>query len=278
MIGLGDEIETHVPLKKIKVGGQELTIDASDKSVNITLPSIPEYTVEKASTANTGMASTYNFKKDGVTIGSIDIALDMVVESGTVEYAEADNTPVEGLEEGDAYIDLVLANSGEHIYIPATKLVDVYTAGNGITVSGNQISINTADTNVVDATPTENSTKLVQSGGVYTALAAKQDTIATGNLLDADLVDDSTSTNKFVTEVEKATWNAKQDAIATGNLLDADLVDDSTSTNKFVTSADITNWNAKPDVADIPTKLSDLTDDINTVRYIKVAVGQTTGV
>jgi hypothetical protein len=31
--------------------------------------------------------------------------------------------------------------------------------------------------------------------------------------LDADLVDDSTSTNKFVTAANKTTWNGKQDAL-----------------------------------------------------------------
>lgn len=40
-----------------------------------------------------------------------------------------------------------------------------------------------------------------------------QSEITTTNKLDADLVDDSTSTNKFVTTSDKTTWNAKQDAI-----------------------------------------------------------------
>lgn len=34
------------------------------------------------------------------------------------------------------------------------------------------------------------------------------------NMLDADLVDDTTSTHKFVTTTEKTTWNGKQDAIS----------------------------------------------------------------
>lgn len=41
-----------------------------------------------------------------------------------------------------------------------------------------------------------------------------QSEITSSNKLDADLVDDSNSTNKFVTSSEKSTWNGKQDAIS----------------------------------------------------------------
>lgn len=45
-------------------------------------------------------------------------------------------------------------------------------------------------------------------------VAGLQTEITSSNKLDADLVDDSTSTNKFVTSSEKTTWNGKQDAIS----------------------------------------------------------------
>ena len=41
-----------------------------------------------------------------------------------------------------------------------------------------------------------------------------QTEITESNKLSADLVDDSTTVNKFVTSAEKATWNSKQDAIS----------------------------------------------------------------
>lgn len=41
-----------------------------------------------------------------------------------------------------------------------------------------------------------------------------QTEITVDNKLDADLVDDSTATNKFVSSSEKSTWDAKQDAIS----------------------------------------------------------------
>ena len=45
-------------------------------------------------------------------------------------------------------------------------------------------------------------------------VAGLQTEITSSNKLDADLVDDSTSTNKFVTSSDISTWNAKQDAIS----------------------------------------------------------------
>lgn len=45
-------------------------------------------------------------------------------------------------------------------------------------------------------------------------IAGLQTEITVSNKLDADLVDDSTSTNKFVTSSDKTTWNGKQDAIS----------------------------------------------------------------
>lgn len=43
-----------------------------------------------------------------------------------------------------------------------------------------------------------------------------QTEITAQNKLDADLVDDSTSTNKFVTASDKTTWSGKQDALVSG--------------------------------------------------------------
>ena len=47
--------------------------------------------------------------------------------------------------------------------------------------------------------------------------ALKQNVIDSTHKLDADLVDDTNSTNKFVTSTEKTTWNGKQDSLTAGN-------------------------------------------------------------
>lgn len=65
-----------------------------------------------------------------------------------------------------------------------------------------------------DNTPTANSNNPVKSSGIKTALDNKQDKIDNTHKLNADFVDDSSTTHKFVTTSEKTTWNNKQDSIS----------------------------------------------------------------
>jgi hypothetical protein len=83
----------------------------------------PEYTVVKDLTSE--VAATYRLMKDGVAVGEpINIPLDMVVQSGTVETCATADTPITGLAVGDKYIDLLLANSdNQHVYISCADLV-----------------------------------------------------------------------------------------------------------------------------------------------------------
>lgn len=107
------------------------------------------YTIKKQSTAETGYSSTYQlFSVDSsnteTAVGEkINIPKDMVVESGTVETVTTADQPYQGAVVGDKYIDLVIANkSSSHIYIPVTDLVDEYTAGNGLSLSNGEFSVN----------------------------------------------------------------------------------------------------------------------------------------
>ena len=187
-------------IEKVKVNGTELTI--TSKAVDIT---VPEYTITRATTADAGYSATYQLFKGGVATGDkINVPKDMVVSAGELKTCETANTPVSGLAVGDPYIELTIANNdGSKIYIPVKDLVDVYTAGNGLDLSNGQFSVDTTDTSIADAAPTQNSTKFLQSGGAYTALAAKQDTIDSTHKLSADLVE-AGSTNAVLTLTEKA--------------------------------------------------------------------------
>lgn len=118
------------------------------------------YSMAKRATAASGYAATYDLTADGVATGdAINIPKDMVVESGSVVDITYDNgklyegsTDVTEAIKGaggtatsaDAgkYIKLIIANSGNTaLYIKATDLVDVYTAGNGIDITSNAISV-----------------------------------------------------------------------------------------------------------------------------------------
>lgn len=111
------------------------------------ITNIPEYELERMPEASEGFSATYKLKKteDGTStyVGdAVNIPRDLVVESGTVETVVVADEPYEGAVIGDKYIDLVIANTtSDHIYIPVNDLVDTYTAGDGITINNNTISV-----------------------------------------------------------------------------------------------------------------------------------------
>ena len=76
-------------------------------------------------------------------------------------------------------------------------------------------------------------------------ISGLQTEITSTNKLSADLVDDTSTTNKFVSATDIANWNSKQNAITSNSKLNADLVNDTNTKNKFVTASDISNWNSK---------------------------------
>lgn len=108
---------------------------------------VPAYEIERQGEPDTGYSATYKLKK---TIGgsstyegaAINIPLDMVVSAAELKTVTVENEPYVGAHVGDKYIDLTIANAQQdHIYIPVNDLVDTYTAGDGIVISNNQISV-----------------------------------------------------------------------------------------------------------------------------------------
>ena len=159
-------------IEKIKVNGAELPI--TDKAVDIAQVS---YTIKKQGAAEEGYSATYQlFAGDSAIGDKINIPKDMVVSGGELKYCEVANVPVSGLEVNDPYIELTIANNdGTKLYIPVKGLVDVYTAGNGLTLEGNKFAVNTEDAAIADAAPVAGSKKFVQSGGVKAELDKKVD-------------------------------------------------------------------------------------------------------
>ena len=93
------------------------------------------------------------------------------------------------------------------------------------------------------------------STATQTALDGKQATIDSSHKLSADLVDDSSATNKFVTASDKTTWNSKQNALSTAQMNAVNSGVTSTKVGNYdthiadstihVTSTDKTNWDGK---------------------------------
>ena len=109
-------------------------------------------------------------------------------------------------------------------------------AGYGITNAYTKTEVDSALSNKADKATTLSGygiTNAYTKTEVDTALSAKQDTIDSSHKLSADLVDDTSTTNKFVTASDISTWNGKQDAL-TQSQLDA--------VNSGITSAKVTQY------------------------------------
>lgn len=108
----------------------------SEAGLKVTAPTVnvPVYSLTKDATS-TGYAAVYHLTKDGVNVGeAINIPKDLFVESGEIVENPA------GQPEGK-YLKLVLQNQTDPVYINVADLVDAYTAGDGITISGtNEVS------------------------------------------------------------------------------------------------------------------------------------------
>jgi hypothetical protein len=112
---------------------------------------VPEYAIEKQTTADDGFAVSYKLKK---TVGEevsyvgdvINIPKDMVLQSATLETVIETDSPYEGAVIGDPYIHMVFSDAkASDIYVPVKGLVDTYTAGNGIAIENNVIGVKIAD-------------------------------------------------------------------------------------------------------------------------------------
>lgn len=153
---------------------------------------IPEYSVAKQATAEAGFLSTYYLTKDGAQVGEkINIPKDFLVNSADIKTVETADTPYEGAQVGDLYIDFVINSksaddTASHVYLPVNELVDAYTGGNGIEVSAQNLisaKIDTANANGLGVTAAGfklDAATASTAGAMSAADKAKLDGIAEG--------------------------------------------------------------------------------------------------
>lgn len=131
-------------IKGVQVNGTALT--ATNNVVNITGG------IEKLATAEAGFAASYQLKLNGVAAGDkINIAKDWLLKAADLLTSTAENYETVGTSAaGKKYIDFTFnvkadgdgaTETDTHIYLPVEDLVDIYTAGNGLTVSNNEFSV-----------------------------------------------------------------------------------------------------------------------------------------
>lgn len=131
--------------------------------------------------------------------------------------------------------DIVLFDwtDGKHIKGGTKKLSDLVQTSWNQTIWGTKTFSNEPVLPSKTTDATNDGTKPATEAQVY----KKQNTISNSNKLDADLVDDTNATNKFVTASEKTTWNGKQNAINNDNKLSADYVSNGTNNRVCVVGA-----------------------------------------
>lgn len=133
-------------------------------------------------------------------------------------YARGDHRHPSDTSKQDVIADLATIRSGA-----AAGATAYQKPSGGIPktdlASAVQTSLGKADTalqqsNIVDSLNSQSTTAALSANQGKVLNDSKQATIDASHKLSADLVDDTSTTNKFVTSSEKSTWNGKQDAIS----------------------------------------------------------------
>ena len=128
-------------------------------------------------TPSEGMLKTYTIKQGTTEVGKIDIPKDLVVTGGSIVVNP------DGQEEG-TYVELIVANQDNPIYINVKDLIDVYTAKSAAT----QVQVAISTTNEISAT--------LVAGGVGTT------ELADNAVTSAKITDGQVTRAKISTEFE----------------------------------------------------------------------------
>ena len=209
-------------IETVKVNGEALTVDA-DKAVDVLVPVLDvdattvdglkltltdkvvgladaglaelvaakAITVEKAADALENEC-VYEIKQGGVLVGTINHPKDKVVEKG--ELVEKD---------GEQYLRLTIANQTEPVDIAVEDLVDLYTAGAGIDVTGSVVSVKLAKT--------QGNVTLDTTDGLKAHLEGWETVQSASHTHDNKAVLDGITAEKV------AAWDKKQDAMTAIN-------------------------------------------------------------
>lgn len=153
-----------------------------------------EVTVEKQSVAENGFLSTYVIKQDGSQVGvKINVPKDFLLKSATMGTVSVENTPVEGYNIGDKFLDFVVNTAEDdeveqHIYVNVKDLIDTYIA--------DETSLTLDDNNQFS----------IKTGGI------RKELLEAGIQISLDYADEwSTSLAKNITSEDIDNWNGKSE-------------------------------------------------------------------
>lgn len=209
-VAAGDESVTvggtaTAPIISAKVSkdvGNALEVAAD--GLKVTIPAAAEYSIVKDD--NSGdFAAVYHLTKDGGNVGAaINIPKDMVVQSGAVV------TDPEGQPAG-TYIELVLQNVTDPLYINVGSLIEYVTSGSAV---GDMIVVAVSDDHKVTATITDGTiTKAKLDAGIQASLGKADSAVQPADLSDLE-GKAHTHTNKTLLDTYTQTEADLADAVA----------------------------------------------------------------
>lgn len=245
-------------IEVVKVNGTALTV--SEKAVNVVVPTKTSDITNDSGYITNSVSNLVNYYTKTEVDGKIS---SVYKPAGSVAFANLPTLSASVL--GNVYnvTDAFTTTSdfveGAGKSYPAGTNVVVIDAGSStykfdvmsgfVDLSGYQTTITDLSTIRSNASAGKSASDTIATyGDVVTHNTSEfQPKIDSSHKVSADLIDDSSATNKFVTASDKSTWNAKQNAITSSNKLSSDLVDDTNHTNKFVTTTEKNTWNGKQD-------------------------------
>ena len=200
---LGDMTKVTTTAKTVAGAIDELKVAIGTGGTNA------KVTIDTTATT-AGALKSYTIKQGDQEIGVIDIPKDMVVKSGSVVVNPA------GQAEG-TYIELVLANVDEPLYINVANLVDIYTAQ----ANAAQVQLVVSADNVISAS--------IVAGSV-TATELANDAVTT-----VKIANENVTKEKLAQDVQ--TSLGKADAAATKAEFDLEVERATTAEAKALTDA-----------------------------------------
>lgn len=198
------ETSGSIPIPSIS-----LLIDTNDKVLAQSASGLlTTLSLEKISAPAEGLASQYKLVgKDSTQLGAtIDIPKDQFLKSAEfiASATEADKALDASVVVGDPYLKFVFqtTSADRTTYIPVKSLVSVYTAGNGIAITDNAISVQVK---------AEEAYLEVTADGISTKGIAELDARVGKARVDGDTPSDPTGIFKIIEDNERVTAEALVD-------------------------------------------------------------------
>lgn len=229
-----------------------LSISLYDQNQSYTIPSGATVYISGTKKDNTGFKYECTVSDNIITA---PITSQMTVFSGDVE-CEINIETAGGQKSSENFIlEVEKSALADDVIISETDIPAIQRLSRP--ASTTQLGVVKVDGTSI--TVDEDGTIHTQGGGAVQSVNGKTGVVE----LDADDIDDSETTNKFVTANEKNTWNGKADTTDIPTDL-SDLNDD--STHRLVTDTEKTTWNGKSAVSynqiqATGTKIAEITID-----------------